>query len=309
VSWGGIDVRLRGPGEDLVAAPDTLPVDAVEPDAPALPTGPILLAGTRSGGTGEFTVVGIVAGDSLEAFPSDQEAPGFRERFARNRLAPGTELVVFSEGARIGRMTVVEVGTDVGVCSPRPMVRGVVELVPGAGGRPTMLALVHPSATERPFGTSRALDHTYDQRVATLNLAAGAIRQAGAPMPASVLQARTDVRAFQVPEAEAPAVAATFVVGDRPEVAPAVDERAYALFLVASPGPEGYRSDYVWFRSADRDGKGVPRYVDHLDWDGDGDSEMLLEVLGADSRWFAGVADRAGAWTRTFEDPCGASGG
>jgi hypothetical protein len=46
-----------------------------------------------------------------------------------------------------------------------------------------------------------------------------------------------------------------------------------------------------------------------MDWDGDGDSEVLLEVLGDESRWFAGLAQRNDSWVRTFEDPCGRTDG
>jgi hypothetical protein len=309
VSWGGIDMRLEGPAEDTVVAPEGLTDEATEPGLPDLPTEPILLAGSRAGATASLTVVGMVRGDRLDAFPSDEELPGFHDHFARTLLAPGTELVLFSHGARVGRMTVSETETDTRFCVPRPTVSGVVELVPGAEGAESILALLDPAATDRPFDAFRPVEHTYDQRIASLNLASGAIQRSGAPWPPSLLESRADVQALQIPGREEPSIAATFLFGDRLEVVPAERGNAYSLFVMGSPRQNGYQTDFVWYRRVDRDGKGAARYFGHMDWDGDGDSEVLLEVLGGESRWFAGVAQRNDSWVRTFEDPCGRTDG
>jgi hypothetical protein len=309
VSWGGVDVRLEGPADTTAITPVSPTDEATERALPELPTEPILLAGSRSGATASLTVVGMVRGDELGAFPSDEELPGFHDHFARTLLAPGTELVLFSDGARVGRMTVSEAETDTRFCVPRPTARGVVELVPGAEGAERMLALLDPAATDRPFDAFRPLEHTYGQRVASLNLASGAIQRSGAPWPPSLLESRADVQALQIPGAEQPSVVATFLFGDRLEVAPVDRGNAYSLFLMASPGSNGYQTDFAWYRQVDRDGKGAPRYFGHMDWDGDGDNEVLLEVLGSESRWFAGLAQRDDSWVRTFEDPCGRADG
>ena len=70
---------------------------------------------------------------------------------------------------------------------------------------------------------------------------------------------------------------------------------------------EEYREAYTWYREVDTEGKGAPRYFDHLDWDGDGTDEILLDVLGSNRRWFAALSYRDGAWARTFQDSCGSS--
>jgi hypothetical protein len=80
---------------------------------------------------------------------------------------------------------------------------------------------------------------------------------------------------------------------------------AYALFTLGERAGEVQREAFVWYRSVDSEGKGAPRYHDHLDWDGDGADEILLDVLGANRRWFAGLGRRNRAWVRTFEDECG----
>ncbi|HZD06402.1 MAG TPA: hypothetical protein VE173_15935, partial [Longimicrobiales bacterium] len=55
------------------------------------------------------------------------------------------------------------------------------------------------------------------------------------------------------------------------------------------------------------DGKGVPLFWEQMDWNGDGEPEILLQVLGAESRWTAAVVRRGGRWERIFQDPCGTS--
>jgi len=73
-------------------------------------------------------------------------------------------------------------------------------------------------------------------------------------------------------------------------------------------GDAGYQSVFTWYQRAEN-GKAAPRYFSHLDWDGNGSSEILLEVFGAQSRWYVGLAQRNGTWVRTFQDPCGAPSG
>lgn len=104
-----------------------------------------------------------------------------------------------------------------------------------------------------------------------------------------------------------PAVSTTFVFRDQVEIQPA-EPTSYSLYLLAAPEDgDRYQPALVWYRVAGSDGKGAPRYFQHLDWDADGETEVLLEVLGERSRWSAVVEPRGGEWARTFEDPCGAA--
>jgi len=308
VTWGGVDVRLQDPPPKVEAA--VAPGDEAA-EGVALPEvlqGPILFAGTREGDSATLVAVGEVRGDGLVPFPSEAEAPGFRERFTRTRLAPGTEIVLFSEGVRVGRLTVTETGTDNRFCVPRASVTGVLEVTPDAAGARRLMALLDTSAVRRPYARYRAWEHDYDQRVASLNLASEAIPVVGAPWPPSLLESRADIQAFRLPETNAGTVAATFLFDDRLSVAAPAND-AYALFIMGTGAPSGYRSDFIWYRRAADDGKGAPRYFGHLDWNRDGRSEILLDVFGAEHRWFAGIARRNGTWVRTFQDPCGEPAG
>lgn len=304
VRWGGVDVRLDAPPVRAEAA--TAPGKAEAKDStplPELPTGPLLFAGTRAGDSATLVVVGEVKGSSLGALPSDDQVPRFREYLTARLLAPGTDLILFAGGVRVGRMTVASTGVDPRFCVARPTVTGVVELVPEAAAAQRFMALPASAAVTRSYEPYHDYHHDYDQRVASLNLAAAAIPTVGAAWPPALLEARADIQAFRLSGTDA--IAATFLYQDRLAVA-APQDGTYSLFLVGTAQPGGYRESYVSYRPAADDGKGAPRYFDHLDWDGDGTPEILLDVFGASKRWFSGLGERGGQWVQTFEDPCGA---
>jgi hypothetical protein len=308
VSWGGIDVGLKPPRTKAeVTAEASLPAAAVEEEGdalPELPTGPILLAGRRNGSYATLTVVGEIQGDAVGAFPSEEDVPGFLDRFTTELLATGSEWVLFAQGVRVGRLTATTTGLDEDYCVPRPTISGTVELVPSAIGVELLMALPTDAASERAYDPYRVHRHDYDQRVASLTLAIEAIPRLGAAWPPDgVLSARADIQAFQMVGAPREAIAATFMYRDQLEMS-ATDAGAYSLFLMGQESVERYEPTYIWYRPVDSEGKGAPRYFDHLDWDGDGTEEVLLEVFGSGRRWFAGLAQRSGTWVRTSEDSC-----
>ncbi len=303
VKWGGVDVRLQAPSTAARGVPDSAAEAVPETVLPPLPTGPILLAGERNGDRATLTVVGEVRGDGLGALPTEAQAPGFLEHFTRTLLAPGTELVLFAEGVRVGRLTVTETAVDSGSCQPRAQVTGVVELVPGASRASRLLALTDSAARRREWGSFQIQETAYDQRAGSIALATQAIRQLGLAWPPSLVEARGDVHSFRMADAPGPSVAATFLLADRLAVAEP-GAGAYALFVVGTFQGGAYQSSYLGYRPTAQ-GKGAPRYFAHLDWDGDGDTEILLDVFGARTRWFASLGQRGEAWFQTFQDPCG----
>jgi len=299
VSWGGIDVEIVHPQSTPEAAAEeaTVPGEAGTPRV----AGPVLLAGVREGSRATLTVVGEVQGDAVAAFP-DTTSPEDVERLAA-LTAAGSRWILFSEGVRVGSMTADASGVAQDFCGPRATISGVVELVPPASTAERLLAL--PAATaDREYQPFRALAHVYDQRVASLTLAGEAIPRFGANWPAgSLLEARQDIQAFQMVGTAGTSIAATFMYEDQLAVVPP-GPRAYALFVLGVESGDTYREAYAWYREVDTDGKGAPRYFSHLDWDGDGSAEILLDVFGSDRRWFAGLAQRGGQWIRTFQGTC-----
>ncbi|MDX1645778.1 MAG: hypothetical protein R3304_01445 [Longimicrobiales bacterium] len=307
VAWGGIDVQLRSPGAPQQA--DPVAGDVVsEPDSVAKVPGPVLLAGRRVGDRAELVVVGEVLSDGLSRFP-DPRYPRDASRLAR-LAEPGSEWVLFSEGVRVGRMIADTSGTAEEFCGAGPRISGVVELIPTAAAVERLLAFPAADADGRaaepyaPFDPYREHAHTYDQRVASLSIAGEAIARYGEPWPpGGVLGLRAHIQAFQLSDAERPWIAATFVSQDRLGI---VSPRpgAYALFVMGRPVEGEYVETFTWYRSVEAEGKGVPRYHDHLDWDGDGADEILLDVFGAERRWFVGLDRQSGMWVRAYEDPC-----
>jgi hypothetical protein len=302
VGWGGIDLDIGPPPE---SAPQ--PVVEEEPEeatpAPLPPIGPVLLAGVRDGERADFVVVGQVDADALRPFPDSASARDLDQ--LAEVSAPGTEWIVFSEGVRIGRLIVERSGPAADFCGSRMAISGIVEVVPPAAGAERLLALPAEHASTRPREAYAEIAHVYEQRVATLSIAGEAIPRVGARWPAlGVLDARGHIQAFQLRNTMGQSVAATFLVDDVIGVAPP-GAGAYSLFIIGQQVGNQYREAFTWYRDAQAEGKGVPRYFDHLDWNNDGTDEVLLDVFGATDRWFATLSRRDGAWVRSYEDPCG----
>lgn len=295
VAWGGVEVRWVPPA---TAQGDTLEVVApVEDVQPGDVAWPLLLAGERQDAQATLVVVGELRDRALVAATPTSTAAG---------AAVGSEWILFADGVRVGRMTADRTGTAEGFCGSANTVVGNVELVPGASAVERFLALPVSEAAAVPYGTFRPLAHDYDQRVASLELAQEAIPRVGARWPQDgVLSARQDIQSFQPVGTSAPSVAASFVYRDRLAVGPA-EAGAYSLFVVASPAPDAYRRTFEWYQAADSTAKQAPRYFGHLDWNGDGQGEMILDVFGSRARWHAALEQRAGSWERTFESSCGA---
>ncbi len=305
VAFGGFELAVEGP--PATADADADGIEAAETaesgEDPSNVDGPLLLAGLREGGRATLTLVGEVQGSAIRPFPDprSESDPARLEALT----AEGSEWILFSEGVRVGRLFADLRGSADGYCGAPVTVSGVVELVPDAAQAERLLALPAESGEGRAYGEYRELQHDYDQRVASLEIAQAAIPEYGAPWPRQgVLDARRHIQSFDLSGPGGPFVAATFVHADELAVAPP-GQGAYALFVVGERVGAEHESVFTWYRAVDTEGKGAPRYFDHLDWDGDGSDEVLLEVLGSNRRWFAGLGRAEGTWARTFQDACG----
>lgn len=300
VGWGGVEMELRPPPPTTAEEPAD---SAQAGDEPATRSyGTVLLAGLRDGSRATLRVVGQIAGDAIAPFPD----PAFPEDSAHlsEVSAVGSVWTLFSEGVRVGSLTVDATGVAEQFCPVRATVSGVVELVPPASEAERLLAVPAAAAEGREYGEFALHSHVYDQRVASLSLATAAIPRLGARFPPDgVLAARRDIQAFALEGVPGEAIAATFLYQDELAVVPP-GPRAYALFLLGIPAGDEYREAFTWYRAVDTDGKGAPAYFNHLDLDGDGVGEILLDVFGSSRRWHAGLARRDGQWVRSFQDAC-----
>jgi hypothetical protein len=299
VAWGGADWRLVAPPTTQA---DSLAEEAVVTAESPGPRryGPLLLAGARDGARATLAVVGEIQSETL--LPIDDEAEALEH--VEQLTALGSEWTLFADGVRVGTLTVEGAGTSAEYCPARRTVTGIVELVPTASAAEHLLALPAAVARGRAYDPYNPMQDVYDQRVASLSWAGDVIPRNQASWPADgLVAARQDIRVFRPAEAPGPAVAATFMYRDQLQVSRAAPE-AYALFILGSQRGGEYLEDYAWYSPVDARGKSAPRFFDHLDWDGDGDTEVLLEVLGAETRWFAALARREGQWVQTFQDAC-----
>jgi hypothetical protein len=303
VEWGGIEVRRQFPAPAAVGESSGAPSEARDSILP-LPTGPVLYMAERDSAGVKLTPVGEILSDSLAPFPSDVQAPGYRARFVRELLPRGAEFVLFANGVRVGGFTVQSVETDNSFCVARPTARGVVEMIPEAMEATRFLALPREHARSYAWGAYEQVEMEREQRDASLSLPAAVLGELMAERSANIIDMRWDARAFR-PNGSGPAwIAATYLFRDRLRV-----ERppptAYSLFLLGVPGPNGYQTAYFWHRPVAQDGKGAARLFEQIDWSGDGQTDVLLEVLGEERRWTAALQQRGGTWVRVFEDPCG----
>jgi len=307
VSWGGVEISLEGPAADsAIAQQDTAELQA--PPDPAVSLGPLLYAGTRTGNRARVVPVAEITETGLHPLPGGPEGIETNDRILQGRFRAGTELVLFSQGVRVGAL-VLDQGSLVGgtYCQARPEGAGQLLLSPDAAGMERFLALDRPSGNRYPFGPYQELSSTYDQRVASLNLGAEAIPLVGASWPPSLLEIRQDLQILDLPGEEDPAVLATFVYRDQLGVGTAPAE-AYALMILGEPQGAGFELAYTWYRPVGAEGKGVPRYFSRMDWDGDGQEEILLEVFGSDTRWFAAMDRGPEGWQTVYQDTCGTQG-
>jgi hypothetical protein len=146
-------------------------------------------------------------------------------------------------------------------------------------------------------------DHTYDQRVAGLELAAEAISRAAAPWPGSVLETRADMQAIPLDGDRTGAIAGTFLFQDALRVGPPLTRSAYDIFILGTGGPSAYSLAHMEYRPVSA-GKAAMRFFEQADWDADGQTELLVEVFGEDARWALALDRRDGQWTRVYEERC-----
>ena len=307
VDFGGFRLELVPPPEtaaDTAAAALAEGAAEVAPEI-VLPEGPILYLGTRSGARVSVRPVAEIAPDGLRAIDPDR-TPGFGEAFAARELAPGTPLTLFAEGVRAGEMRVDEASGDVadGFCRATPLASGSAAFVPGAGNATRFLAVDRSTVDDLGYGPYQAVEDSYEQRVSGLDLAQSALMQTGARWPPSVLETRADMQAIPLDGDATGAFAATFMFEDVLSIGEPGSAAAYSMMILGTGGPERYSLDYIWYRPAADGGKAAARFYEQFDWDGDGQAEILLEVLGADARWVAALDRNEDGWTSVFETDC-----
>ena len=305
VEWGGIDVRLRSPSESRVPDPSPPDVEVVEDTVSEGPSlGPVLYLGYRDGDQATLVPVAEIRPEGLFPIEGIGSVEASRS-FAAEHLTPGLEFTLFSDGAQVGSFSAEGFSVDERFCRVRPQIRGNIELTSAAATVQKFLAVPVREGSELGYGTYSPVAQTTDLRNTSLRMALRVLRDVGVFLPGDVIDIRRDIQVFRARPGATPTVVATFVYADDLSVGPTPRE-AYSIFLAADDDDEaGYRRTYVDYRLGSRDGKGAARYFDHLDIDGDGSDEIVLEVMGQRSMWLSTLSRRGGAWVEQYRDPCG----
>ncbi len=306
VDWGGAEVRLQPPPPVETPEVDSLAAESPEgPPPPPLPTGPVLYMGTRSDARVTLRPVAELRGDTLLPLSNEDEAPGFAEHFRATRLRPGTEFLLFAGGSRVGTLVADTSDVVTGTCTVHPTVSGTPELLLQASGATRFLALRRTDGAVPGHAGYVADRETEEARRGSLNLASRVIMREDAYWPDDLGRARADLHVVPTPDSAGVGVAATFMFRDELAVAPSPTPVAYSLFVLGSAHGESFQLAYDWYQVEGEGGKKAARWFGAADWDGDGQNEILLEVLGEDTRWVAALDRRDGdRWERVFEEPC-----
>jgi hypothetical protein len=303
VEWGGVELSLSSPSDSVVSESVPEATEVVE-SIDSRTVGPILYLGHRAGGEATLVAVAEIGPNGLFPLEGSGSAEASRT-FAAEHLSPGLEFTLFSDGARVGRLTAERFSVDQRYCGVRPQIRGPIELTPSAATVQTFLALPRREGNAFAYGAYSPVVATRDLRVTSLNTMQQIIPTVGALWPVSVLGIRQDVQMFRARPGGAPTVVATFVYADELSVGPAA-RGAYSVFLASDDvDGTGYRGSYVDYQLFSRDGKGSARYFDHLDVDGDGSDEMVLEFMGENSMWLSALGRQGEFWVEKYRDPCG----
>ncbi|HEX7120537.1 MAG TPA: hypothetical protein VF212_17225 [Longimicrobiales bacterium] len=300
VDWGGADIAIVPPPPGAAAGDG----DA-GPAEERLPEGPIVYY--VAPGAGEATLIPIaeIGRDTLLPIGPRVDPQLYAHRFIATHLRTGTEFALFRGGARVGTFVLTQAGLPPeGVCPRVPHGRGVLELMAGADTIPEFLALAKSHAPpDAAHGITGAPQPDRRMQILGPILAERLLRARDAPLPGNWSRAEAQLKPFPMAGAEDPAFAATFLVDDT--LGTGYDNEGYSLFLIAEPRPEiGYDTAYADFTPYEREGKAAPRVVDFLDWDRDGQTELLLEVYGIDRSWFETVSSAGGRWRKLVSTRC-----
>jgi hypothetical protein len=224
------------------------------------------------------------------------------QQFERVYTAPGTILELYQDGRRTGTARVVESmwqGRDSALYSlpgcrvALPVAR--VSLQGEVGGRQVVEAL----ASNGKFGRARDVEPMSPEEVRKVGreiaLLAGS-RYGISPRSLDSLDSR--MVAVPTGTSKKPTIVIAYTNGAKRTVDTSITRGPRQLLLLADVGEFGYHPTYRFYQTTTGFSPEFRRYIDHLDLDGDGADELLVEasVVGvgtaynvlefSNDRWF-----------------------
>lgn len=299
--------NVRWEGTDIAVVPPPPPMGSVtagpmtdEAAAMGLPAGRVLFHLLQSPGGMRLVPIAEVSGDSLRTLrkPAEVAQEAYSSRFRETVLPTGAQFDVFRRGANVGTFTVQAPGplTACGI----PTAAGHGTVVAAAVDAPQFLAFRRGLSPEikAEFNPPQM---TGSIRTYASIVAERLILQAGLPRPRSWPGAQRSLEPVEVARGSNPEMAATYLVGDSLAVGPA-DPQGYSLFYLAEyETRRGYEPIYSEARDYRRTGKAAPALVDYLDWNEDGQDELLLRVFGRNQAWYEVLAKDGDSWRKIWQ--------
>ncbi len=306
VGWGGVQVEVRAP-ESLSGADS-----AAEAEAPAdlsstpIETGPLLYLVERvDGASASLTPIAQRGDEGYLPLPDLNETPDLMARFPIERWEPGSEFVLFDQGTRVGTFVSsgLTSGDELG-CTVRPMAAGFVELHPSADASRRFLAFRKddPGPAHLP-GSYPGHQVTANLRAGSLAVSGAVIPRVEAPWPPSVQGAQQDLSVISFGDGTL-GFATSLLFGDRLEIG-VPEPLGYSILAIGHRGSGTFQPLWSWYQRADRGGKASPRFAAAHDVRGTGEPDLLLEVFGAEARWWAIAGVGAAGWELVYQDACG----
>lgn len=299
VDWGGIRVSIVHPasrGGKLATA-------AAAPGE-RLPEGPVLfyVRVDSAGRRGVIYPIAEIQGSTLRALtPADPAA--YEPAFIGQHFESGTRYVLFRRGQQSGTLTVDSAANaPPDACRPLPHGIGDVKLDRNAEAH-EFLALIRTHATTAHAAAPTPPGIDRRMRFVAPILANQALDARHATLPTNWSHALAQLTAFPVKGSDDDAFAATFLVGDT--LAPGLDDIGESLFFVAVPRAQvGYDTVYVRFANYANTGKSAPRLIDYLDWNDDGQPDLLLDVYTTRRSHFMAIGGTDDNWHTLLDETC-----
>jgi len=299
VQWGGAEVRVvKPPPPEGVA--QSAPSPAEQTDL-GLPRGTVLFHVVRSQGQDRIVPVAEVSGDSLRSLqrPAGVSPQAFEQRFRDAVMPANGQFVLFRRGARVGTFTLGAPGpvtscgvpTGVGQAATVAAAAADQEFVAFRKGlEPDVVGEFSPPQVDGPIRRYAAL--VTERLVLT----------GGLPRPGSWTRAQRDLQALDLARGGNVEMATTFLSGDNLAVGPGEKEGWSVFYVAAYEQRTGYNPIYSEVADYRRAPKRALKAVDHLNWNGQGGHELLIQVFGPTDSWYEAItADRGGRWRKVWE--------
>lgn len=291
VGWGGADIAIVPPPPKAAVQESGSTDDVAE----VLPEGPVLFYVTPAQTGGTIVPVGEISGDTLVPLRPKKDAQVYGGRFIAENMRKGAEFTLFHNGAQVGSFVIQNsMLPQPNVCPALPRAIGTMQLNEGV----TASEFLAIARTQAPNIRRQIAFDTIPNRnmqVIAPILAEKMMRARKAELPGNWLGARRQLKPVPIANNQNPGFATTFTVGD-----------LHSVFYVAVPGATyGYDTVYVKFQNFATQGPAEARVVDVLDWNRDGQADLLLQMNGNGRNWFEAVGrDERGKWRTTFVDRC-----